>query len=316
VIPGIVGSSQYVLPFTKIGEITYGSTSTTSRTIPPLGDGTNYMVYEHIDGDLMSAGPYPSGTYSDVYTTEMSSVNALNNSFKKENGVFLITANVISTIYKFTTLGGTLVAGSAGSVRTVRWFAPMNAWVAVGTSGVLFTSTDAETWTSRSTVGAGVNLNGMATDGTILVVGGNSGAIYTTTSTNPASISWTLRTSSFGTSLIRDIDYDPKNDYFVACSEGGKIAYSQNGTSWTQASTGISSLKDVVGVIFHAGKWLATIQGSSATSGDGEVIRSNTSLPSGTWTRVTSQPGYQSKIASDGRYAFWAAEGGKLRYTR
>lgn len=308
-ITGVVGSSQYVVPFSSIKEVTFGQ-STSVVAFPPVSDGYNFVVYDQAESDIMSATPYPNSTYSDVYTTEVSSTTISNNNARYENGLFLITSSANSHIYKFQTVGGTITTGTASNARCVRWFAPMNAWVSGGSSGVIYTSTDGSSWTSR-TAPASFNINAIATDGTTLVVAGASGNLYTTTSTNPASISWTSRTSSFGTTIIRDLEYH--GGYWVAVADAGKVAYSTNATSWTQKSTGTGTGKDCFGVTYHMGRWLVIVNGPSSS---GETVRSNTTDPSGSWTIASSNQPECSKISSDGRYAFWVVPGGKLRYTR
>jgi hypothetical protein len=312
VIPGIVGSSQYVVPFSSIKEVNFGQ-STSSASIPPVSDGYNYVVYDQAQSDIMSATPYPNSTYSDVYTTQVTTTTNPQNYAKYENGSFFITNTVNLHIYKFETVGGTISTGTlTAGARTVRWFAPMNAWVAGGVGGRIWTSTDGTTWTLRTSPAA-FNINGMATDGTTLAVGGASGNIWTTTSTDSAAISWTQRTSSFGTTDLSDMEYHGGN--WVAIAEAGKVAYSTNATTWTQKTTGGSTSKTCQGVTYHMGRWLIVTLGF--LSNNGETIRSNTSDPSGSWTVVTSNQNIQcTRIFSDGRYAFWTIGGGKLRYSR
>ena len=308
-ITGVVGSSQYVVPFSSIKEVTFGQ-STSVEAFPPVSDGYNLVVYDQAESDIMSATPYPNSTYSDVYTTQVTSTTLANNNARYENGLFLITSSGTAHIYTFQTVGGTITTGTATTQRCVRWFAPMNAWVSGGTGGIFYTSTDGSTWTSRTPPGS-FNINGMATDGTTLAVAGASGNLFTTTSTNPASISWTSRTSSFGTTAIRDLEYH--GGYWVAVGDSAKVAYSTNATSWTQKSTGTSAGKECFGVTYHMGRWLVIANGVSST---GETVRSNTTDPSGSWTVASSNQPACTKISSDGRYAFWVVAGGKLRYTR
>lgn len=312
-IPGVTGSSQYVVPFSSVKSVTYGNTSSSTAGLPPCSDGYNYVVYDYADNDLMSATPYPTSTFFDQYTTEINQSSNVNNSFTYENGRFFLCNFGANHIYTFTTVGGTLTTVTATTPRIVRWFAPMNAWVAVGSNGVVHTSTNGTTWTSRTAIVAS-NFNTLATDGTTLVAAGQGGNLYSTTSTNPASITWTSRTSSFGATDIRAIDYHGGN--WVAVGESGKIAYSTNGTSWTQKTTSVSVTKTVLGLTYHMGRWLVTVAGDVG-SGNGELARSDTSDPSGSWTVAsTSQPGGCTRIFSDGRYAFWTTTNNTLKYSR
>lgn len=308
-ITGVVGSSQYVVPFSSIKEVTFGQ-STSVVSLPPVSDGYNFVVYDQAQSDIMSATPYPNSTYSDVYTTQVSSTTLSNSNSRYENGLFLITSSENSHIYTFQTVGGTITTSTVANARCVRWFAPMNAWVAAGNNGVFYTSTNGSSWTSR-TVPAVFTINAMATNGTTLAVAGVSGDLYTTTSTNPASISWTSRTSSFGSTTIRDLEYH--GGYWVAVADSGKVAYSTNATTWTQKATGTGTEKNCFGVTYHMGRWLVIVNGPSSS---GETVRSDTTDPSGSWTIASSNEPACTKISSDGRYAFWVVTGGKLRYTR
>jgi photosystem II stability/assembly factor-like uncharacterized protein len=90
------------------------------------------------------------------------------------------------------------------------------------------------------------------------------------TSTN--GVSWTQRTSSFGTSIINAVTATSTGNRFIAVGEAGKVAFSTNGTAWTQvfptSSFGASSIRSIS--VSQDGTYLAGgATGKLATSFDG-----------------------------------------------
>jgi len=93
------------------------------------------------------------------------------------------------------------------------------------------------------------------------IVAGQSGELYTSTSTTVANGSWTSRTSSFSTTLINAVASNT-SDLYVAVGESGKLATSPDGTTWTQrtSSFGTNHINDVA---YGNGYWVAV--GNSPT---------------------------------------------------
>lgn len=104
---------------------------------------------------------------------------------------------------------------------------------------------------------------------------GNNGELSTSTSTTASS--WTVRTSSFGTTLIRGARANGSNMY-VAVGSAGKLATSPDGITWTQRTSSFST-SDIYNVAFGNGVWVAV--------GDGGKLATATD-PTGTWTQRTS----------------------------
>ena len=317
-IPGVVGSSQYVLPFANVKTVTYGN-SASVPSIPPASDGTTYYAYDNDSTKIKQASTYPSEIYFDKAPGALNATNNLNNNATYENGRFFFTNFSAGHIYTWVNPGDsvTTVTIATPAPRIIKWFAPMNAWVGVGSTGVVFTSTNGTTWTSR-TAPTTSNLNALATDGTTLVAAGQNGVMFTTTSTNPASITWTSRTSSFGSTDITTVQF--KNENWVASADAGLVAYSTNGTSWTQKTTGIptgaGSTGQAFGLYYHMGKWTIVTRGT-AGSNDSALAYSNTSNPSGSWTVAsTTSPAAAGRTFSDGKYLIWVTRNGVLRYCR
>ena len=189
-IPGVVGSSQYVVPLSSIKEVTFGAASSVGM-YQPAYDKVDYFVYDSAPSDLMDATPFPTNTFTDFDSITLNATTAVGHNFTYENGRFFICNFGADRIYTFTSSSDSITSITLTTPRIVRWFPPMNAWVCVGSAGVVYTSTNGTTWTTRTSISGAANYFTLATDGTTLVAAGSSGSMVSTTSTNPASISWT-----------------------------------------------------------------------------------------------------------------------------
>ena len=313
-IPGVVGSSQYVVPLSSVKEVTFGNASSIGA-VQPAYDKKDYFVWDTNTSRIRDAEPFPTNIWGNFSTTLLSTT-ARNNNFTYENGRFFFCNAGGNRIYSFADISSSVTTTTVTSPRMVKWFAPMNAWVCVGLAGAIYTSTNGTTWTSRAAQGAN-GLQAMATDGTTLVIAGASGGMYSTSSTDPASISWTSRTSSFGANNILSLHYSEastNSNKWMASGNAGTAAYSSNGTTWTQKATGAPATQVVAGLTYHMGRWICV---TVATTNDTYLLRSDTNDPSSTWTTVSStETSEASRIFSDGKYILWSVTGGKLKYAR
>ena len=154
-----------------------------------------------------------------------------------------------------------------------------NLYVAGGQTGTLYTSTDAKTWTAR-TSGFGSNdiykIHYVAGLSLWIAVGNNG-----TLTTSPDGITWTARTSNIGANTINDIASDGTT--VVAVGEGGGttntggIIYSSNGTTWTRKSQSLTVGDYYYCVAYNGTNWLV-----GATSSTNNYLYA--SSPSGSWT--------------------------------
>lgn len=175
----------------------------------------------------------------------------------------------------------------------------------------VFDSTDLVTWTKNSMQTGGVNTifygNG------VYVAGGASGALQTSTNlvtwttrtsgfgtttiqagtygattyvlvgangvmtTSTNATTWTTRTSTFGTSTINLVRY--LNNLFIACGNGGTISTSTNATTWTTRTSGVTTA--LRGLAYGASRYIVV--------GNSNVIRSSTDAV--TWSAVTNPAG-------------------------
>ena len=313
-ITGVVGSSQYVVPLSSVKEVTFGD-STSIGVVQPSSDKITYFVWDAGLYKIRDAQPFPTSAWTD-FSGVINNVTNRNANFTYENGRFLFCAAGENKIFSFSNVSDSLNTVGITGANIARWFPPMNAWVAVGSTGRVWTSTDGTTWTSR-TAPTSSNFVTLATDGTTLVAAGASGVMFSTTSTDPASITWTSRTSSFGTNGIRALHYSKEttnSNKWMATGNAGTAAYSSDGTTWTQKTTGAPATQAVNGLTYHMGRWICV---TTATTNDTYILRSDTNDPSSTWTTVSStQTAEASRIFSDGKYVLWSVIGGKLKYAR
>jgi hypothetical protein len=129
------------------------------------------------------------------------------------------------------------------------------------------------------------------------VVVGNSGGLYTSTSTTLAS--WTTQTSSFGTTRIRTVASN-RTSLYVAAGNSGTLATSPDGTTWTQRTSSFSTTQ-INFVAYGNGVWVAV----------GDAGKLATSTDAITWTQRTS--GTANNIRSvaygNGLWAYGADSG-------
>jgi hypothetical protein len=103
-------------------------------------------------------------------------------------------------------------------------------FVAVGESGILFTSSDGETWKVRSS-GTNKSLRDVAYGGGVFVAVGREGTILS----SPDGVTWTRRDS--GTSYpLNGVGYGQST--FVAVGDSGAIFTSPDGVTWSARDSG------------------------------------------------------------------------------
>lgn len=130
------------------------------------------------------------------------------------------------------------------------------------------------TWTAR--YGNSSNINAGAYNGSNLyVVGGTSGFL----ATSPDGITWTSRTSGFGTNAIYSIAYG--NGLWVAVGDNAVITTSTDGITWTARTSGFGASDSINHVIYANSLWVAVGRGGGTTN-TGGITYSSDGL---TWTR-------------------------------
>jgi len=128
-----------------------------------------------------------------------------------------------------------------------------NKFVAVGTGGIMVTSTDGKTWTSvtNSTFGTdGIQVISFVNNK--FVAGGPNGKM----ATSPDGVTWTAVTNStFGTDSISAIAYG--NGTFVAGGSNGKMATSTDGVTWTAVTDSTFGTSGIYGIAYGNNRFVA-----------------------------------------------------------
>jgi hypothetical protein len=139
--------------------------------------------------------------------------------------------------------------------------------MAIGYNGLILTSTDATTWTSRSGP-TSLELSSIVwADSQFTAVGG-LGSVFT----SPDAITWTPRAS--GTSFhLRKVIAAPAPGTprrLVAVGDSGRIAVSSDGTSWSTVVAQAASGKHLLGLTWTGTLFVAVgAEGKLLTSADG-----------------------------------------------
>jgi hypothetical protein len=121
-------------------------------------------------------------------------------------------------------------------------------------------------------------VNGVTDNGSTLVAVCQSGNIYTSAD----GVTWTARTSSFGTTPITSVAYSPTLGLFVAVGWTGRTAHSADGITWT-LNTALTGTPDLLAVTWGAGLFVAGGNSSTITG----ITTMYTSPDGITWTSRT-----------------------------
>lgn len=224
------------------------------------------------------------------------------------------SANQVLTVDSSTTTG--LKWASAGITWTQRLglssstqfrvvsYNGSNLWVAAGQAGLLYSSSDGITWTSR-TSGFGSNaIYDVKFGNGLWVAVGDNGTITTSSD----GITWTARTANMGTNRIQSVIYD--NSLWVAVGGGGGttntggITYSSDGITWTRKSQSLTVGSTYYTVIWNGTNWVV-----GANNSTNNTLTATT--PSGTWTASSSGSAAQiTQIFWDGTRHYYTSDTG------
>jgi hypothetical protein len=151
-----------------------------------------------------------------------------------------------------------------------------------GTTASWGSITQPITWTMRQAPSSNsVTINTIAYNGTNLWVAAGFTNAPSTTSyliTSPDGITWTSRTSGFGTEQIKSVAFG--NGLWVAVGTNGTITTSTDGITWT-ARTSNMSTNTINAVTYANSLWVAVGDGGGTTNTGGITYSSDGT----TWTR-------------------------------
>jgi hypothetical protein len=197
-----------------------------------------------------------------------------------------LTNPVISSVVNntLTTTTGDMIYASAANTPARLAIGSTDQILKV-TGGVPTWSTPASgvlTFTSRIASPSGEQFKQIAYNGsnTYVAVGG-AGQLYSSTDSG---VTWTSRTSGFGSNEINDVFYG--NGLWVAVGAAGTLTTSTDSITWT-ARTANMSTNAIYAVTYANSLWVAVGNGGGATN-TGGIIYSSDGI---TWTRKSQTLG-------------------------
>ena len=159
-------------------------------------------------------------------------------------------------------------------------------YVAAGNAGILTTSTDTITWTTRTSGFGTTNINALTYGNGIYVAAGDTAVLKSSTD----AVTWTNRTSGFGTSIIRGLGYG--NGVYIAVGDGGTIRTSTDATTWTTRTSGTTLQLNSAEYLNSKYYVMGNGTGAYLTSTDGITWTSLGALGIGTSQSITKSPTY------------------------
>jgi hypothetical protein len=171
-------------------------------------------------------------------------------------------------------------------------------WVAVGNSGQLRTSTDAITWTTRTSQFGSSDINSVAYGEELWVAGGASGQIRTSTD----AVTWVTQTS-LGTSDITSVSFG--SGLWVAGDSFGELKTSTDAITWVTQDSTFGNFNAINSVAFGNELWVA--------GGAEGILRTSTDAV--TWVTQTSTFGTSRINSVAFANGLWVAVGnsGQIR---
>ncbi len=161
-----------------------------------------------------------------------------------------------------TSLNGTTWTSRATVNTSLRnLISSPSVYVLFGGSGLLSTSTDAITWTTRTSGFGAASINALVFANSLYVGGASDGSIRTSTD----AITWTARTSNFGANSILNIVYT--NNIYIAAGVNGKMVTSTDAITWTTRDTGTIT-EAIYGIAWDGTNYGFGVTGSIRTSTD------------------------------------------------
>lgn len=127
-----------------------------------------------------------------------------------------------------------IAASGLGSQRDVIWCDSISTYLACGNAGGVRRSTDGTTWALGSSRPGTPVLYGAAWSGSLAVVVGAGGTIWTSSDLD----TWTARTSGTA-AILYDVTYSTALGLFVACGAAGTLLTSPDGVTWTPRVSGV-----------------------------------------------------------------------------
>ena len=307
----IAGSGNYI--YTSNDAINWSASANSYGYVQAMSYGNGYYIIRNTGGQsYYSANAITWNTGPGIFESSLKFISQSNLHYSfssttiktSANGVTWTTANtnlpsfssslqirdieyfpnINSYVYAFEKYLGTSTDSINWSLYYTSKKLIYNAglFVTAGDGGKIYTSSDANTWTDR-TSGTYHNINALAYGNGLYVYGGVNGVLATSTD----AITWTTRTSGT-TSIINALTYG--NSTYVYGGAGGVLSSSSNGVTWTARTSGTTSQINALtygnGLYIYAG-----VGGVLATSTDAITWTTRTSGTTSTIVTLTYASG-------------------------
>lgn len=282
------------------------STDLSTWSYNALGSGANIRSLRYLNGGYVAVGDFALYTSTDALTwTARTSTNLLSGScWSMATGVSVMLAGSQSSPFitgSSDGIGWSYKTAVANSVREIAFI--NNVFVVAAASGNLYSSTNGNSWTTRSPSFGSSLIYSVAFGNGVYVAGGAGGRLTSSTDL----VTWTVRTSNFGTTIINGLAYGAGS--YVAVGAAGRLTQSTDAVTWTVRTSnfGTSAINRV--------RWFSTLNQFIAVGAGG---RMTTSTDGVTWNAVTTS-GFGSSVIWEVTYynGYYVASGagGTIRYS-
>jgi hypothetical protein len=265
-ISASAASTPIRLPVGTTGQVLKANSATTSG----LEWGTVDADIEGVTAGTGISGGGTSGTVT--ITNSMATAIAA-------KGDLIVGTGSQTFVSQSVGANGTVLTANSAEADGVEWTSPLPSQT--GNSGKFLTTngTNASWGSAGTTFNHRTNLTGAVktiqyNGSDLYVAAGSTGKL----STSPDGITWTSRTSGFGTNNISAVAFG--NGLWVAVGQNGTITTSTDGITWT-ARTSNFSTNLLYDVKYANGVWVAVGAGGGSTNTGGITY----STDGTTWTR-------------------------------
>lgn len=165
------------------------------------------------------------------------------------------------------------------AVNEVVWISSLSLFVAVADDGLIGTSPNGVTWTTRYNVAGDGNITGVTFGAGRLVTVTTGDKIITSTN----GTSWAYATTVPTTTGIIDVAFG--GGKFIAAARSDQCLTSTNGNTWTIQNLNLGENIALKGIVYSNSLWLTTSNAAISTAGGVAMF---TSTDGNTWLRANS----------------------------
>lgn len=216
-------------------------------------------------------------------------------------------------LYVSTNSGVTwqLITWNVGNIRVhdIVWVTSLGLFVAVADAGLIGTSPDGTTWTTRYNVSGDGNITSIAFGAGRLVAVSTGNKVITSTN----GTSWSYATTVPATTGIIDVAFG--GGKFIAAANSNQCLTSTDGNTWSIQNLNLGSNYSLLGITYGDNKWLTYTNTVVSSTGQAGFWQSSDGV---TFTLINSSyvpQQYGAKARCEFIGGFWLSytQGGTLR---